>query len=457
MTTPPTNRPTPPASEQDVAAPSDGELLIRFLDSRDEAALAKLVRRHGPMVWGVCFRMLRSHHDAEDAFQATFLVLIQKGASLPDKETLGAWLYGVAQCTAVRMRAIAIKRGMREKQVVVMPEPETAEQYVWNDLQPILDEELSRLPAKYRSLIVLCDLEGVTRKQVAEQLGIPEGTAATRLAAARNKLAKRLTRRGVVVSGVLLGSLLAQQSASASVPATAVSSTVHAAVLLAKGYTSAVAISGTVASLISGVKKAMFIAKLKVVVTAVMVVGLVCGVTGLGFLGGQTAVAEPAPAKEAKQLSDGANEPIRFAQLGQKRSQLIARFGEPKSVQKFVGGVESLEFHNAPHRMLIEIDPKTHQVVQIFYRKKTPFSALQIMELLRRNAEGQLWIPNEDGGFTRSDGGNARGKAGNDGVKFDDEYQFVVLSGTALMNKSPDASAKLKKELEDALSELEGF
>ncbi len=115
------------ACGRDGAGLTDGELLVRFLSNRDDAALAALMRRHGPMVWGVCCRLLRSHHDAEDAFQATFLVLVQKAATLPDKETVGNWLYGVAHQTAVRMRAIVVKRGVREKQVAVMPEPATAE------------------------------------------------------------------------------------------------------------------------------------------------------------------------------------------------------------------------------------------------------------------------------------------------------------------------------------------
>jgi DNA-directed RNA polymerase specialized sigma24 family protein len=114
---------------------TDGELLTRFLSGRDTAAYAELVRRHAPMVWGVSSRILHNH-DAEDAFQATFLVLVQKAATLPNRETVGNWLYGVAFQTAVRMRALAAKRGVRERQVTIMPEPATAEQYVWNDLVP---------------------------------------------------------------------------------------------------------------------------------------------------------------------------------------------------------------------------------------------------------------------------------------------------------------------------------
>ena len=269
---------------------TDGELLNRFLNIGDDDALTALVRRHGPMVWGVCRRLLRSHHDAEDAFQATFLVLVQKAATLPNRETVGNWLYGVAHQTAVRMRAIVAKRGVRERQVEVMPEPATAERYVWNDLAPILDEELSRLPDKYRALIVLCDLEGVTRKEVARQLNIPEGTAASRLAAARSMLAKRLARRGVVVSGVLVGEVLSQQSAGAIMPTTVATSTIKAATIIAAGHRAAGAISPTVAALKTGVTNAMFMTKIKTSVA----VGLLAWATGLGagVLSGRTVTGQ---------------------------------------------------------------------------------------------------------------------------------------------------------------------
>jgi RNA polymerase sigma factor (sigma-70 family) len=259
---------------------TDGDLLTRFLSGRDDDALTALVRRHGPMVWGVCCRLLRSDQDAEDAFQATFLVLVQKAATLPNRETVGNWLYGVARQTAVRMRAIDAKRGVRERQVAVIPEPATAEQYVWNDLLPVLDEELSRLPNKYRVLIVLCELEGVTRKEVARRLGIPEGTAASRLAAARAMLAKRLTRREIVMSVGLLGSVLSQQSAWASVPTIAVTTTINAATLVAAGRAGTWAISPTVAALTTGVTNAMFMSKIKSALAVVLITALIGG-TGL--------------------------------------------------------------------------------------------------------------------------------------------------------------------------------
>src|SRR5262249_3708186 len=147
----------------DGAGRTDGELLARFLGSRDGDALAALVRRHAPMVWGVCRRRLHNHHDAEDAFQATFLVLVKKAADVP-RQAVANWLYGVARQTAVRLRATVAKRGRRETQVVTMPEPTAAEARD-ADLLSVLDEELGCLPEHYRGVLVLCDLEGLTRRE----------------------------------------------------------------------------------------------------------------------------------------------------------------------------------------------------------------------------------------------------------------------------------------------------
>src|SRR5438045_2806070 len=122
------------------AGRTDGQLLDDYLRRRDEAALAALVRRHGPMVWSVCRRVLRNYHDAEDAFQATFLVLVRKAVSIASRELVANWLYGVAHQTALKARATAAKKNGRERQVTEMPEPAIAEQDLWNDLQPLLDE-----------------------------------------------------------------------------------------------------------------------------------------------------------------------------------------------------------------------------------------------------------------------------------------------------------------------------
>src|SRR5580704_17015293 len=158
---------------RDGADLTDGQLLECFVSRRETAALEALVRRHGPIVWGVCRRILRNHHDAEDAFQATFLVLVRKAASVTPREMVGNWLYGVAHQTALKARATGAKRRARERQVVDMPETAAKEQDSAYDLQTVLDQELSHLPDKYRVAIVLCDLEGTTRKEAARQLDLP--------------------------------------------------------------------------------------------------------------------------------------------------------------------------------------------------------------------------------------------------------------------------------------------
>src|ERR1700730_3999675 len=203
---------------RDGAGLTDGQLLQDYLSRRDEAALAALVQRHGPMVWGVCRRVLNNYHDAEDAFQATFLVLVRRAASIASPELLANWLYGVAHKTALKARATIAKRAVRERQVTEMPQPAVAEPDLWHHLQPLLDQELSRLPDKYRVAIVLCDLEGKTRKEAARQLGVPEGTLAARVARGRARLAKRLARHRLAVSGASLATVLAQNAVSASAP-----------------------------------------------------------------------------------------------------------------------------------------------------------------------------------------------------------------------------------------------
>src|SRR5262249_7681342 len=176
---------------------TDRQLLESFLDRRGEAAFAALLRRHGPMVWGICRRVLHNYHDAEDAFQATFLVLVRKAIALEPRDMIGNWLYGVAYRTAARARARTAKRGLREKQVPALPEPPMPESGRPHHLAELLDRELSCLPQKYRVAIVLCDLEGQTGKETAQQLGVPEGTLAARLARGRKLLAKRLAQHGL--------------------------------------------------------------------------------------------------------------------------------------------------------------------------------------------------------------------------------------------------------------------
>jgi RNA polymerase sigma factor (sigma-70 family) len=264
---------------QDDAGPTDAQLLASFVEHRDDAAFAAIVKRHGRLVWNVCCRLL-DVQDTEDAFQATFLVLCRKAASIRRREVLPSWLYGVAYRTALQARRTAARRRAREKQVVDMPEP-AVKQDLWNDLQPLLDRELSCLPDGYRVVLLLCDLEGKTRKEAARQLGLPEGTIASRLARARAMLAKRLGRHGVAVSGGALAGLLPQEAASAAVPTSVVSATIKAATVFAAGQAAATGvISVKVAALAEGVVRTMFLAKLKTVICALAVTVLV----GLGAM-----------------------------------------------------------------------------------------------------------------------------------------------------------------------------
>lgn len=287
---------------------TDGELLSAFVRHEDGAALDVLVRRHAAMVWGVCRRLLPGHQDAEDAFQATFLVLVQKAATLPDREVVSNWLYGVARQTAVRMRALVAKRRGREVEAAALPEPAAPGQG-GDDLRPILDEELGRLPDKYRAVLVLSDLEERSRKEVAAQLGLPEGTVASRLAAARALLAKRLSRRGLDGTGAVLA-----LHASACVPAAVVSSKVTAATLVAAGP-AAGAISPSVAALITGVTNAMFLAKVKSALALVLMVGLTLG----GIAAGLGSFASPAGARQPLGKQDDPKEPAAPAALNAAR------------------------------------------------------------------------------------------------------------------------------------------
>jgi RNA polymerase sigma-70 factor (ECF subfamily) len=277
---------------RDGTGMTDDQLLQCFVTERDEAAFATLVHRHGAVVWGVCRRVLRDYHDAEDAFQATFLVLVRKAASIASRELLANWLYGVAYNTALKAKAMTDKRQAREKQVAELPEPEAPPRDLAHDLQLLLDRELSRLPDKYRVVIVLCDLDGKTRKEAARQLGWPEGTVSGRLTKARMMLAKRLARHSLAVWAGSLAAVFAP-SASASVPPSVTSSTIQAASLLATGQAAAAGVvSARVAALTEGVVKAMTMTKLK----ALVVVLLVATLLGSGVvLSSRTLGQEPKP------------------------------------------------------------------------------------------------------------------------------------------------------------------
>src|SRR5690242_8711204 len=234
---------------------SDRALLERFLAQRDAAAFAALVRRHGPAVLGVCRRLLHHAQDAEDAFQATFLVLVRKGRSIAKREAVGSWLYGVAYRVALKARADAGRRRHREEAAAraeAQPPPDAAR----DDLRRVIDEEVNRLPDKYREPVVLCYFEGKTYQEAARLLGCPAGTASVRLARARELLRTRLGRRGVALSAVALAAWLAEGAAPAGEACLLAEATANAALRFAADPAAA-GVSTHVIALTEGMVKAM--------------------------------------------------------------------------------------------------------------------------------------------------------------------------------------------------------
>src|SRR5262245_17671571 len=245
-----------------LAEDNDGRLLRRFLTHRDETAFAALLYRHGPMVLGVCRRVLGDSPDAEDAFQATFLVLATKAGSIQRMGSVGSWLHGVAARLARQVISSTARRRAHEREATAMPPSNAPDAVEWRDLRPVLDEELERLPQKYRAPLVLCYLEGKSHEEAAQQLGWTSGTVCGRLARARDLLRGRLIRRGVTLSAPALAALAAE--ATAAMPTVLFHSTKTAATLFAAGQAMVSgAVSAHAVALAEGALRAMFISKLK--------------------------------------------------------------------------------------------------------------------------------------------------------------------------------------------------
>ncbi len=183
---------------------SDGDLLGRFVHDRDEQAFGELVRRLGPTVYGVCCRHLGNTADADDAFQATFLVLSRKAGTVHPPGKVAAWVYGVANLAARKLRQARHRRLLRERAVHPLPDPPSPEKEMDSTLQPAVDEELGRLPDNFRLPILMCGVRGMTVADAAAELGWPVGTVASRLSRGRAELAKRLAKRGITFGAVAL-------------------------------------------------------------------------------------------------------------------------------------------------------------------------------------------------------------------------------------------------------------
>lgn len=281
-----------------TGARTDGELLEQFSGPRGEhaeAAFEVLVDRHGPMVLKVCQGVLRDPHDAQDAFQATFLVLARRAAAIRKRDSVGSWLHGVALRVASRAKVELARRRALERRSAEMAARSTQSPGP-AELLPELHEEVSRLPEHYREAVVLCYLEGLTYEEAASQLRWPVGTVKIRLSRARELLKGRFTRRGLVLPAGLAGAVLVR-NAAAAIPETLRMTTVQAAVRIAAGETATVVATAQVAALTEGVITTMFMSKLKAIAAALLISMIV--VSGGGVLAQQAARGKPRPGQAA--------------------------------------------------------------------------------------------------------------------------------------------------------------
>ena len=300
----------------DLAGLPDAELVRRFVERRDEAAFTILVRRYGGVVFGVCRRLLRHEQDAEDAFQATFLVFARNAGSVQRAGAVGNWLYGVAYNVARKAKALRHKRAVKEREAA-MRQQAAGRASIPDDLREVLDRELHALPDKYRAAILLCDFLGRTIREAAEETGCPPKTLGTRLRRGRALLARRLARRGVAISAGALPAALLCPSAMVAVPARLIAATVQAASGFAAG--SAATVSPAVAALTTGVSNVMLLKTLKYIAV------LACGVLALASLpaGPNKPVAFAAPAAQvAQRAAPAAPTEHRSANRAQRNSHL---------------------------------------------------------------------------------------------------------------------------------------
>jgi RNA polymerase sigma factor (sigma-70 family) len=342
---------------RDEGGLTDGDLLAAYVARRDEAAFAALVRRHGPMVLGVCRRILRNHADAEDAFQATFLVLVRKAGTIRTRTQVSSWLHGVAHNTALKARALNRRRLEKERDVRARSKGQAAEE-LWQQAKALLDEALRGLPEKYRVAVVLCGLEGRTIKEAARQLACPQGTVATRLARGRALLARRLSRSGLALSAGTVAAILGEGAASASVPAALSGATVKAA---ATGL-----VSASVVTLSERALQAMLLTKIKIAAAVLAVLGV------LGLAAGLLAL----PLGATQPPRQGG--PGKAAVTGQKERP----GGRPKGARK----------EPPPAEIAVIVKAWLYEVDDAFYKKLSKQKRLSKAELeeLERQFLGQV-------------------------------------------------------------------
>jgi RNA polymerase sigma factor (sigma-70 family) len=381
-------------------AGNDGQLLQRFVKSREEAAFALLVERHGPMVRAVCRRVLQNDHDADDAFQATFLVLARKAGAIRKLDSVGSWLYGTAYRLAQKMRAGAARRQARHGPGTAPPEatavfPQATSDTDRLEMRALLDQELDRLPEKYRAPLVLCYLEGRTNEEAAEQLNWPVGTVSGRLARARDLLRVRLGRRGLTLPATALAAVLTEQLAAAALPASLTQATIQSAVLFANGSATAAGIASARATAAAeGVLKAMWMTKLKVACVLFLVVGLAAGAAVLTYR--TQARAVPLPEKEEqtrveeKGKTDPAGVPLELKLVARKRRYVFQSDQLGKTPEEYR---KELEGYRAAGSGFVAPEPPAVDLVLEFRNT----GAKELIFQLGGNTTDYVTVPHLDG------------------------------------------------------------
>lgn len=278
----------------------DDQLVDRFVNHGDGTAFATLVQRHGPMVRSVCQRELRDLNDVDDAFQATFLVFVRKANTLGQRERVAGWLHGVALRIARKARVQSVRRHAAQKPLPELAVPSHLGNLAWRDLRPVLDQEIERLPSKYREPFVLCYLEGLTYSAAAQHLKVPPGTVCGRLDRARDLLRARLARRGLTLTTSMLGALLSKNAVSAGIPPLLLHATIEAS--LSFGGLGAGAVSGKAILLAHAVLRSLLWSKMKYVACLV--------IASLAILGGGlgASLATHAPPTTARAVPGNSQE-----------------------------------------------------------------------------------------------------------------------------------------------------
>jgi RNA polymerase sigma factor (sigma-70 family) len=332
------------AADPARAEQTDGALLRAFLGGNDQTAFETLLRRHGPMVLRVCLRSLGNIDDAEDALQATFLVLARQAAAIRKRESLASWLHGVAYRMATHAKRAAARRRGHESQVRPAQPPDPARSAAWQELRVLLDEEINRLPETLRAAFVLCCLENHSCADAARRLDLQEGAVGVRLSRARKLLRQRLTRRGVSLATVLAAVAVGANGARAALSRSLVVSTAQAATQVTAGQAAAAGlVSPKVAALTEGVLKAMSVTKWKITAVALLVLALAgTGAGALAVVRGLAAQAPPPAApgpREAAPTAPQKQRPPAAAGSATIRGRVFGPDGKPfQGAQLYVTG-----------------------------------------------------------------------------------------------------------------------